>query len=263
MGRGWSFDYVPNGQSGAMNIRDAGDAGATYDAAAGTYGLTVPQVGSGTLYQTRAPWSGGEGFGTVYNATVAADLAAAEASTKKDALLVLRPGGATPFRDVAWVAWFDDQSAGSNLRTSSIGVFGLARRSPASALPASGSGQYVTRMIAYMGGNVGDYLIGNGAINFDFAADTLSGTIDITLVCFMGCSNPPATYQLANAAITRGSLGFSGNMITSGAPSHGTFSGTFAGPNAAEVLISFEAPYFDPDRKRWVMTRGVFLGRLG
>ena len=64
------------------------------------------------------------------------------------------------------------------------------------------------------------------------------------------------------SGVAAGSTQFAGEFAVSGTSTRGTYQGIFAGPNANELLIAFEAPYFYPERATWVTIRGIMLGRI-
>ena len=188
-GRGWLADYIPNASQPPSNIRDGGTITASYEIASNSYRLAVPLLGDGTLYQTGANRSQIEGFGEVYPATLAASLAAAQSSPQADALLILKARSPQNlFMDVAFVSWYSDEAAGGNLRTGSVGVAGIARPAPLSAVATIGARRYAISSLANIAGNFGDFVIGSGEINISPAGGAVDGTINLSLACFMGCS---------------------------------------------------------------------------
>lgn len=264
-GRAWTSDYAPDGRTPPTNIRDGGTLAVSYEAATNSYRLDAPSIGSGTLFQTGAPYTSVHGFGKVFPARLAADAAAAapgSGASFGDFEVLKTRSEQNPFVDVAWIAWYGDREAGTNLRSGTIGVAGIARPSPAAVLPGMEARRYSLRTLAYIGGNFGDSVTGTGTFEVAASAGAMTGTVDLALSCFMGCAYPTRAAQLSSSGVAAGSTQFAGEFTVSGTSTRGTYQGIFAGPNANELLIAFEAPYFYPERSTWVTIRGVMLGRV-
>ena len=140
-------------------------------------------------------------------------------------------------------------------------MLGIAQPTPAAGIPATGTRRYTGTLLAHIEQDAGSFVIGTLVIDADFAGGTMSGSLSLEHVCFMGCAYPRMSYPLSNFVYARGATEFSGSTTTTGAPSPGSFSGRFAGPAAEELIISFRSPYRDPDRNIWVSISGVALGR--
>lgn len=255
--RGWQFDYT-GGQGPLTNSQLSEEAGATYMAGSSSYQLTIPLLGTNTLYQTFTATDRPEIGGTAYIGTTAASPAAAQSGTD---LLVLRPGSGTPYTYASLVSWYTVQELGGGLFRNSYGVLGLAQPTAAAGIPASGARRYSGTVLAHIERDAGSFVIGTIMIDADFTAGTLSGSLTLQHVCFMGCSYPTVSYPLSNFVYTRGGTEFSGVTTAGGAPGQGSFSGRFAGPAAEEMVVSFRAPYRDPDRNIQVSISGVALAR--
>jgi hypothetical protein len=255
VGRGWQFDYTGTAAPFTNSV-EADGATASFDRSSGSYQMTIPLHGSGTLYQTYAPR---DAAGAEYVGTLAANAAVA---ANRSELLVYKPQALGPgFTHVAWTAWYVDQQLGVGSHRNSIGVLGLAQPTPVGSVPMSGQRRYTGQLLGYLKDNVADHVVGTIQIDLDFTTGAISGHFTVQHLCFMGCTYPVIGYTLSNIAFTKGSTTFSGTVTTSGAASPGSFSGRFAGPGAEELLLEFRAPYFDPDRKASVRLSGVGAAR--
>lgn len=255
--RGWVFDFTGN-STPPTNSQLSEDANATYLAGSSSYQLTIPLLGTNTLYQSYTATDRPEYGGTAYVGTVAASPAAAMNGSD---LLVLKPGTGTPYTYVSQIVWYTVQELGANLFRNSYGVLGLAQPTPAGSVPITGTRRYTGTVLAFPERDVGSTVIGTIVIDADFAAGTLSGSVTMKHVCFMGCEYPTIPYSLGNFVYARGATGFTGAMTAAGAPNAGSLSGRFAGPHAQELIIAFRTPYRDPDRNAFVALSGVALGR--
>lgn len=255
--RGWQFDYKGDG-SPITNPQISEEAGATYLAGSSSYRLTIPLLGTNTLYQSFTASDRPEVGGTAYIGTVAAS---PDMAVSKSDLLVLRPGAGTPYSYVSRISWYTVQELGGGLYRNSYGVLGLAQPTPTGSVPTTGTRHYTGTLLAHMEKNVGDFVIGTVTIDADFSSGTLSGSMAVHHICYMGCSYPSVGYALSNFVYARGGTEFSGVAAGVGVGSAGSFSGRFAGPGAEEFIISLRTPYYDPDRKVLVALSGVALAR--
>jgi hypothetical protein len=100
-------------------------------------------------------------------------------------------------------------------------------------------------------------------MNFDFAAGKLSGQIAPELQCW-NClwGTPLATSAFTQTVFSKGSTSFSGKFDTT-LPGANWFSGIFAGPNAAEAMAKFQAPYVDPFTSANQEMSGVWVAKKG
>jgi hypothetical protein len=107
------------------------------------------------------------------------------------------------------------------------------------------------------------YITGTVTMNFDFAAGNLSGQIAPELDCW-NClyGTPLAASKFTQTVFSTGSTSFSGKFDTA-LPGANWFNGIFAGPNAAEAMAKFQAPYIDPLTSQKHEMSGVWVAKKG
>lgn len=117
-------------------------------------------------------------------------------------------------------------------------------------MPITGGERYLT----------GGGPTGHADLRFDFASGTLQGHIAIAWSDAWG-PYEPIRYELVDTQYTRGGVGFSARLAAPGAPSQGTLEGWFMGPNASELVIRWQAPFWDPYAEAWTTLSGVSAGK--
>lgn len=257
-GKGWQFDYVPGPAPGnSSNAGDADGFAVRYSASSGTYDVTLPEAGSGQLYQVDKDYDGGGTTAAYYSAALRNG-----SHIEGVSLLARRPGtGTPPFKYVTTLEWFFDRTATAPTHRTNYGVIGLGQATGAADVPLVGVERLTGQMLAYMQENVGDSLAGKAAFEIDRATGRLEGSIEVSLVCGMGCAYPATTYRLISPVYSQGSRTFSAQLEGTDLPERGRISGSFAGPLGKEQLIKIELPFYDPNHKRWVKAGGVILSK--
>ena len=104
---------------------------------------------------------------------------------------------------------------------------------------------------------------GMAKLSFDFGAGSLSGYMTTTLTGPTGIFTTPR-YDFTQTVYAAGSTTFSGNFIVPGSSEDAYFSGQFNGPQAAELMASWRAPFADPTAPNgplWGTMRGVWIGK--
>lgn len=261
-GKGWQHDYVPN-TAGARNLRDADNFNVSYDQASGTYKVSVPVAGSGTIMRT------GEYSTYPFSYPTSLPGFPADPSNKNatsyccNALSISasdRPQ--TRYTYVSFVDFYAPTSAGSNLDTIAYGTFAVGQPTKAGDVPVSGTARYTGNVFGHFAGDAGaTWIEGTSRFDFDFARALLTGDMALAMRCMMGCSYDSVTYTLTDTRFTQGATTFSGSLATAGAPSSGSFSGLFAGPGAIEIMSQFQLPFFHPEYQRWMTAGGAIAGK--
>lgn len=257
-GKGWQHEYAPN-VAGTHNLRDADSFSVSYDQATGTYQVSAPVAGSGTLY--RISDYDLDPVGANF-AAVVADSAGAASGVPGTMRVWASDQADSKYSYVSYAWLYADAPAGANLTTLAYGAFGIAQPTRAGEVPITGSARYSGHLFGQFAGDAGaTWLSGTARFDFDFAQASLTGELKVTMPCMMGCLYDDVVYALADTRFARGDTNFSGNLTTAGAPSAGSFSGLFAGPAAAELMSQFQLPYFNPEYQRWMPAGGVILGK--
>jgi hypothetical protein len=265
-GKGWQFEFVPNVNGSSPNpnqvrsVRDADNVTIRYDQGTGSYHVSMPVTGSGTLYRVGDynPDLTGSSFVAVPANSIAA---ATGISATMSVIASDRPNSRYSY--VSFVNLYAEAAAaGANQRTLAYGVFGIAQPTRAGEVPTTGSARYSGDLLGHFAGDAGaTWLVGTAQFDFDFARATLAGELKVNMECMMGCFYGNVVYTMNDTRFVRGDASFSGNLTTTGAPLAGTFSGVFAGPAAAELMSQFQLPFFHPDYRQWLQAGGVILGK--
>lgn len=130
---------------------------------------------------------------------------------------------------------------------------------PASGVPATGTASYAAEL---RGSGAGYSIGGTGNLSFDFAAGTLAGFLH-------PIANDPAgwgpydlgQYDFVNTVYSTGSTSFSGALSRAGF-ANGSFSGSFTGPNAQELMGKWAFPFLDIyEPTVTVNAAGVMIGK--
>lgn len=262
LGNGWQYDYVPN-TAGARNLREEDGLTITYDQATGTYLVTAPLAGSGTIMQTgeRSTYpfhypTGISGFPADPTDKLPTNYCCNTLSISGSD----QPGSRYSY--VSFASLYASASTSSNLDTVAYGTFAVVQPTRAGDVPTVGTARYSGDMFGNLAGDsAATWIDGTAIFDFDFARGSLSGEMTVSTRCFMGCLYPDAKYTFTNTLFASGSTNFSGSLSTAGAPGNGSFSGIFAGPFANELAAEFEMPFLHPERQVWVTASGVIAGK--
>ncbi|QPC99751.1 transferrin-binding protein-like solute binding protein [Qipengyuania soli] len=121
--------------------------------------------------------------------------------------------------------------------------------------PADAS-QFVVRPYNYLVGGTAD-------LTFDFGAGTLAGAMDPTIYSYNDETRSLGRYEFVNTVFGVGSTQFSGQLANASLTDLGTFNGLFTGPQAAELIAQWWAPYVNPWTNESGLLRGVWIGKKG
>ena len=99
---------------------------------------------------------------------------------------------------------------------------------------------------------------GGIGLSFNFAAGTLSGSISPTIYNLERRALAPMTF--VNTVYSTGATSFSGSFNTTLTGSN-SFAGQFTGPQAQELIGSFQFPYTSPDDGKIYQANGAFVGK--
>lgn len=181
-----------------------------------------------------------------------------------------------------WIAaHYRSPDPGSNYRYSNLlgwyqpsNTEGEAANITAFGVPTSAAGIPVAGQATFEGPAMGAADVANdgwGAIaetpmggkvrlSFDFAAGTLTGSLNLATTC--DCSTqfsiPPMLFT--NTIFAKGSTTYSGRFLTD-APGANSFSGLFTGPQGQELIGSWHLPFVFSDKNHqawgaWIAKRG-------
>jgi hypothetical protein len=148
------------------------------------------------------------------------------------------------------------------------GQFAFGLPTAVGDVPKTGSASYDAKVWgqgstpALQGGQYYE-VTGTARLNFDFAAGALNGYMQTSLTGPTGSFDAPR-YDFAQTVYSAGSTTFSGNFLVPGSSADSHFSGQFNGPQAAELMADWRAPFADPTAPSgalWGTMSGVWIGK--
>jgi hypothetical protein len=141
------------------------------------------------------------------------------------------------------------------------GVFAYGVPTAASDMPVTGSASYDGVLKGLTDTALG--VFGTVFLSLDFAAGTINGHMKPE-VAFNGWdATSLGTYTFRDTVYSRGSTSFSGAFNVPGSDAPSLFSGSFTGPNAAELMANWQAPYLRPGTTEAGMMSGVWIAKKG
>jgi hypothetical protein len=143
------------------------------------------------------------------------------------------------------------------------GLFAFGVPTAAGDVPTAGTGIYdalVEGVTTDDGAGIG----GQAHLVFDFGAGTLSGYMDPRYGDFSVWSDGTTylgRYGFTQTVYSAGSTIFSGKFDVLGSTADSFFQGQFTGPQAAELMARWRAPYRNPVTQEWGTMFGIWAGR--
>jgi hypothetical protein len=159
----------------------------------------------------------------------------------------------------------------SGTRSTSFGegLFAYGLPTAPGALPASGERFFAAAAQArelnpfqYSEAGAGpDAYFGRATLSFNFATGAVEGALKPVVVNHWYGELPLGEFSFVDARMIPGTPTFSGQLVVPDTNARGWFEGRFTGPNADEVIIRWQAPYFNVLTERWGSLSGVLVGR--
>lgn len=129
-------------------------------------------------------------------------------------------------------------------------------------MPKTGTATYDAKVFGITTTGVGYDITGDAHLAFDFGAGSLAGYMRARLFSdWDGVDLALPQYDFTETVYSAGSTTFSGKFNIPNAPTDSAFQGQFTGPNAAELIAGWRAPYLDPFDKSWKSAAGVWIGK--
>ena len=141
--------------------------------------------------------------------------------------------------------------------TANHGYFAYGIPTAAGDMPITGAASYTGNARGMTDSDI--YVDGSVQLSFDFGAGTLSGEMKPVLWPWDGV--PLGTYIFRDTDYSTGSTTFSGSFIVPNSNAPSSFSGNFNGPQAAEFMANWRAPYLDPSTGQSGMMAGIWTGK--
>lgn len=232
----------------------------SYSPATNVYTISAPGLQSGNLVNTTIPIGGGtiapggaswQSIGYTYSDVTAGNSSAVQTGS------VRLDWASAPLKtsDLTYTSFGSWGGQGK----SGLFVYGIPT-SPGD-VPVTGMATYDAKVTGFADGAF--QVFGTMDLNFDFARGTLSGSMTTNQLGLSGSSLPLGTYTFRDTLFLPGSTTFSGSFNVPGTTAASSFSGSFTGPRAAELMGNWTAPYLTPTvgTQSWGTISGVFAGK--
>jgi hypothetical protein len=122
----------------------------------------------------------------------------------------------------------------------------------AGAATYAGSASGLTNELAEVFGSV--------SLAFDFGAGTLSGVMKPAIAPIWD-TIPLGDYTFRDTVYSAGATSFSGAFQVNGSTGPSSFQGSFNGPQAAELMAAWNAPFLNPLTNQWGTMAGIWTAK--
>lgn len=227
-----------------------------YRPANGVYEITLPGFAAGRLQTS--------GLGGVHGQVATSTgnrVTLGESSALQDVLVILRVPGSSysPFTYTSFGSW--EANAGTTAGGVQIvtqGGFAYGIPTATGDVPTTGTANYTAEVDGTTAS--GDPLGGDARLQFDFAAGTLSGSMHPRIFDDFESSIDPGQYTFTQTVFSAGNTNFSGSFLVPGLPNATSFfEGAFTGPQAAELMARWQAPYLTAGTQGTMF--GIWVGK--
>lgn len=159
---------------------------------------------------------------------------------------------------------WDGRTAGttSSERRNYVGDFAYGLPTAAGDMPRSGTARYeavVRGRTAVTGTRPPDFIGGTARLVFDFGTGSLTGSM--RPIFWDWDPYELGVYEFTQTVYSPGSTLFSGKFAVPGSTADSFFEGRFTGPQAAELMGRWQAPFLNPVNKQWSTMFGVWAGK--
>jgi hypothetical protein len=228
----------------------------TYSAADNSYTVQLPGFNAGKLVTEGGNGSVSETGEWIHLDSTTNNVTDGNSAALQGVYVILDYAPSSELKYTSFASWWDQGNYGYP-----VGVFAYGIPTAAGDVPTVGAASYagtihgITDSTVPVGGNI--------AFNFDFAAGTLSGKMTPEYYPFWDAIGL-GTYTFANTVYAKGSTTFSGSFsLPPGVAGPSSFQGRFNGPQAAELMGSWMAPFVDTVNNVHGNMGGVFVGKKG
>ncbi|WP_079731886.1 hypothetical protein [Novosphingobium mathurense] len=210
----------------------------SYNAADETYLIGLPGFEAGALNTLSYDGTGGQVATSTWNSI---EPSGGGSQSVRVSLQV--PGsGFSPWTYTSLGSWYDEAEDDEGRIVRREGVFAYGIPTSPLDMPLSGTASYGGDVIGRTAD--GNYVGGTAALDFDFGSGTLTGSMHPLLSDGWDLSIDLGTYAFKDTSFAKGSTTFSGSFDVPGLPGEPSwFEGAFNGPQAAEVMARWQAPY--------------------
>ena len=256
LGMGDTYSKDSAGHSTLLSAPSAQTVQFSYDSASNSYFITLPGFQQGTLANTAYNGT----VGQVATSTVSQVMELSFGFLLPAFVTLPVPGSShSPYTYTSFGSWNGQPSD----MVHSEGVFAYGIPTAAGDVPVTGTASYTADINASINAGTDSAFPVGGAVNlqFDFAGGTLSGFMHPEIADdFDGIFVDFGQYDFTQTVYSTGSTTFSGKFIVPGLPNaDSSFNGMFTGPQAAELMAQFQAPYL-VDGQQGTLA-GVWIGK--
>lgn len=222
-------------------------------------GLYTVRLGSMSAEGKLAPFTANGSFnsqGWISVSSTASQLLIGNGPDRQGVVVTLAWPASSRFTYTSFGSWDGGCPMGCNL-----GAFAYGIPTIASQVPVSGSADFDGEVRGYTDRSGGVLDVGGDVrLSFDFGAGTLSGVMR-PVAYFDWDGTALGDYVFRDTVFARGSTKFSGAFTVPGSTAPSSFQGSFTGPNAAELMAQWQAPYVRPATTQSGQMVGVWIAR--
>lgn len=237
----------------------ASDMQFSYDAATNTYQIAVPGYAPGKLANTSYNGTAGE----VATSTVSQVTDGTSSTLQPVYVFLPVPKAGDPYTYTSLGYWNEDPGTDPYSGTFDEGIFAYGIPTAANSMPITGSANYAATVFAMESATGTGYpVMGDAQLSFDFGAGTLGGSMHPQIIDnFDGYFVDYGVYTFKDTVYSTGSTTFSGKFVVPNLPNaDSAFDGRFTGPNAAELMARFVAPFHLDDGREGTLS-GIWIGK--
>lgn len=224
----------------------------SYDASTDKYTITLPDYGAGQL-QTL---SGNGSYDPATHSWISLDstynsVTKPAGGTDKDAFVSIDWPANSPYKYTSLGSW--SLTGGNN-----FGYFAYGIPTAPGDVPLAGVATYAGTVRGET--DTGGFVGGTVSLSFDFGAGALDGVMK-PILSDLWDQYPLDDYTFRDTSFGKGSTTFSGSFSVAGAAAPSSFNGRFTGPQAAELMANWTAPYTWPGTTVSGTMSGVWIAK--
>jgi hypothetical protein len=225
----------------------------SYSSATDRYTITLPGFEAGQLVTTGGSGSYSAGANTwshLQSTVNSVTLGSTSAEQPVKVSLDWPPSSSYAYTGTG--SWFEPNI--SDRRA----VFAYGIPTAVGDVPLTGSATYAGDVQGLASNTV--WVGGSVSLLFDFGAGSLSGVMK-PRVAPTWDDYSLGDYTFRDTVFAKGSTTFSGAFTVSGSTAPSSFQGSFNGPQAAELVANWTAPYLNPETQQWGTMSGIWIAK--
>jgi hypothetical protein len=224
-----------------------------YSSTTGRYTITIPGFQPGQLVTTGGNGSFNAGASTWLDLRGTTNNVTVDSTPAVQAVTVaLDWPASSPYKYTNTASWFDPSTYGPT------GVFAYGIPTAAGDVPLAGAATYAGSVQGVAANSI--WVGGSVSLTFDFGTGSLSGVMKPEVAPTWDAYSL-GDYVFRDTVFAKGSTSFSGAFSVSGSTAPSSFQGSFNGPQAAELMANWTAPYLNPETKQWGTMSGIWTAK--